>query len=38
MNPRRGFEIEGEALMIAPHDDEKPKIVNEALSSPKAKE
>ena len=36
--PRRRFEIEGEAFMIAPHDDEEPKNVKKALSSPKAKE
>ena len=36
--PCRRFEIEGEAFMIAPHDDEKAKIVNETLSGPKAKE
>ena len=36
--PRRRFEIEGEAFMIAPHDDEEPKNVKEALSGPKAKE
>ena len=36
--PRRRFEIEGEAFMIALYDDEEPKTVNEALSSPKAKE
>ena len=35
---RRRFEIEGETFMIAPHDDEEPKNVKEALSSPKAKE
>ena len=32
------FEIEGEVFMIAPHDDEEPTNVNEALSGPKAKE
>ena len=32
--PRRRFEIEGEAFMIVPHDNEKPKIVNKALSGP----
>jgi hypothetical protein len=31
--PRRRFEIEGEAFMIAPHDDDEPKTVQEALSS-----
>ena len=36
--PRRRFEIKGEAFMIAPHDDENPKNVKEALSGPKAKE
>ena len=36
--PRRRFEIEREAFMIAPYDDEEPKNVNEALSGPKAKE
>ena len=36
--PRRRFEIDGEAFMIAPHDDEEPKNVKEALSGPKAKE
>ena len=36
--PCRRFEIEGEAFMIAPHDDEEPKTVNEVLSNPKAKE
>ena len=36
--PRRQFEIEREVFMIAPHDDEEPKNVKEALSSPKAKE
>ena len=35
--PRRRFEIEGEAFMIAPHDDEEPKNVKEALSGPKGK-
>ena len=35
--PRRRFEIEGEAFMIASHDDEEPKNVNEALFGPKAK-
>ena len=34
---RRRFEIEGEAFMIAIHDDEEPKNVKEALSGPKAK-
>ena len=32
------FEIKGEAFMIVPYDDEEPKAVNEALSSPKAME
>ena len=36
--PCRRFEIEGEAFMIAPHDDEEPKNVNEARSGPKAME
>ena len=36
--PHHRFEIEGESLMIAPHDDEEPKTVNEALSGPKVKE
>ena len=36
--PRRRFEIEGEAFMIAPHDDKESKNVNEALFGPKAKE
>ena len=36
--PRRQFEIEEEAFMIAPQDDEDLKIVNEALSSLDAKE
>ena len=36
--PRRQFEIEGEAFMIAPQDDEKPKTITEDLSGPKAKE
>ena len=36
--PHRRFEIERETFMIAPHDDEEPKNVNEALSGPKAKE
>ena len=31
--PRRRFEIEGEAYMIAPHDDDEPTTVQEALSS-----
>lgn len=31
--PRRRFEIEGEAFMIAPHDDDEPRTVQEALSS-----
>ena len=35
--PRHRFEIEGETFMIAPHDDEEPKNVNEALSGLKAK-
>ena len=36
--PRCWFEIEGEVFMIAPHGDKEPKIVNEALFGPKAKE
>jgi hypothetical protein len=36
--PRRRFEIEGEAFMIAPQDDEEPKTFNHALSGPKASE
>ena len=36
--PRRQFEIEREAFMIAPYDDEEPKTVKEALYGPKAKE
>ena len=36
--PRRRYEIEGEAFMIAPEDDEEPKIIQQALSGPKAKE
>jgi len=36
--PRRRFEIEGEAFMIAPQDDEEPKTFSHALSSPKASE
>jgi hypothetical protein len=35
--PRRQFEIEGEAFMIAPQDDEKLKTFNYALSGPKAR-
>jgi hypothetical protein len=31
--PRRRFEIEGEAFMIASHDDDEPRTVQEALSS-----
>ena len=31
--PRRRFEIEGEAFMIASQDDDEPKTVQEALSS-----
>ncbi len=31
--PRRRFEIEGEAFMIALHDDDEPRTVQEALSS-----
>ena len=34
----RRFEIEREVFMIAPHDDEEPKNVKEALFGPKAKE
>ena len=29
------FEIEGEAFMLASHDDDEPKNVKEALNSPK---
>ena len=36
--PHRRFEIEGEAFIIAPQDEEEPKNVNETLSGPKAKE
>ena len=36
--PRCRFEIEGEAFMIAPQDDEEPKTLSHALSSPKARE
>ena len=32
--PRRRFEIEGEAFMVALHDDLEPKSVHEALSCP----
>ncbi|KAI9197988.1 hypothetical protein LWI28_008112 [Acer negundo] len=32
--PRRRFEIEGEAFMVASHDADEPKNVNEALKSP----
>ena len=32
--PRRRFEIEGEAFMVASHDTDEPKNVNEALKSP----
>ena len=35
--PRRRFEIKGEAFMIA-HDEEKPKTVQEVLSSSTSKE
>ena len=35
--PRRCFEIEGEAFMIA-HDEEKPKTIQQALFGPKSKE
>ena len=31
--PRQHFEIEGEAFMVAPHDEAKPKTISEALSS-----
>ena len=34
--PRRCFEIEGEAFMIA-HDEEEPKTIHQALSVPNAK-
>ena len=36
--PYRRFEIEREAFMIALHDDEEPKTINEALSGSKDKE
>ena len=36
--PRRRFEIEGEAFMVAPHDDAEPKNIKEALSSPASNE
>ena len=36
--PRRQFEIEREAFMIAPHDEEELKNVNEALFGPKVME
>jgi hypothetical protein len=36
--PRRRFETEGEAFMIAPQDDEEPKTFSHALSGPKARE
>ena len=36
--PSRQFEIEGEAFMIAPQDDEEPKTITEDLSGPKTKE
>jgi len=36
--PRHRFEIEGEAFMIVPQDDEEPKTFNHALSGPKASE
>ncbi|GMP34292.1 hypothetical protein CsSME_00007220 [Camellia sinensis var. sinensis] len=36
--PRRRFEIEGEAFMIAPSDEMEPKNLKEALSSPASKE
>ena len=36
--PRRQFKIEGKEFMIAPHDEESPKTVNETLFGPKAKE
>ena len=35
--PRRRFEIEGEAFVIA-HDEKDPKTIQQALYSPKAKE
>ena len=35
--PRYRFEFKGEAFMIA-HDEEEPKIIQQALSSPKTKE
>ena len=34
--PRRHFEIKGEAFMIS-HDEEDPKIIQQALSGPNAK-
>ena len=36
--PCRRFEIEGEAFMITPQDDEEPKIFSHDLSGPKARE
>ena len=36
--PRRRFEIEGEAFMIAPSDEIEPKNLNEALPFPANKE
>ena len=32
--PRRRYEIEGEAFMVASHDDVEPRTVKEAFSSP----
>ena len=31
--PRRRFDIEGEAFMVAPHDDDEPRTVQKALLS-----
>ncbi|OMO58188.1 Integrase, catalytic core [Corchorus capsularis] len=36
--PRRRFEVEGEAFMIAPQDEAEPKTFKEALSSPVVQE
>ena len=35
--PRRRFEIEGEAFMIA-HDEEEPRTIQQDFSGPKSKE
>ena len=32
--PKRRFDIEGEAFIVTPEDDEEPKSVNEALMGP----